>query len=202
MGAEELSGQRIRTVLVYADTQASPSMSALEHSQTEDSLEVFLKVVRPRIRTLFQRYRIPPEDTEDILQQALLALVYQRQAIRDPEAWLQGTLKKKCLVYWRDRRRRLYDAVDDAVLEHVADPLAPGQESIDLRRDLANVLERLPQRCRSILALRYRQGYKACELAAQLGYRDASINKLTNRCLAALTRSLVASGLVRSSHQP
>lgn len=177
-------------------------MSALDHSPTEDPLEVFLRKVRPCIKTLFQRSRIPPEDAEDILQQALLALLYQRERIRDPEAWLHGTLKKKCLVYWRDQRRKLYEAVDGAVLEFVADPLTADQECADLRRDLANVIERLPQRCRSILALRYRQGYEVGELATQLGYRQASINKLTNRCLAALTRRLVASGLVRSGHQP
>lgn len=175
-------------------------MSLLDHSQPEDSLEVFLKKIRPCIKTLFQRYRIPPEDTEDILQQALLALVYHRERIRDAEAWLHGTLKKKCLVYWRDQRRRLYDAVDGAVLEFVADPLAPDQECTDLRRDLAHVIERLPKRCRSILSLRYRQGYEPCELAMQLGYSQTSISKLTNRCLAALTRRLVATGLVRSGH--
>jgi RNA polymerase sigma factor (sigma-70 family) len=177
-------------------------MSALDHSQTEDSLEVFLKKARPCIKTLFQRYRIPPEDTEDILQQALLALLYHRESIRDPEAWLRGTLKKKCLVYWRDQRRKLYDAVDGAVLEFVADPVAPDQECADLRHDLAIVIERLPQRCRSILSLRYRQGYEPGELATYIGCRQASISKLTNRCLAALTRRLVASGLVRSGGHP
>jgi RNA polymerase sigma factor (sigma-70 family) len=96
----------------------------------------------------------------------------------------------------------LYDAVDGAVLEFVADPLAPDQECADLRRDLANVIERLPQRCRSILALRYRQGYEPVELATHFGYHQASISKLTNRCLAALTRRLVASGLVRNSNHP
>ena len=111
-------------------------MSALDQPQVEVSLEQFLKRVRPRLKTLFARYRIPPQDTEDILQQALLALVYQRQTIRDPEAWLVGTLRNKCLLYWREHRRKLYDAVDAAVLECMAEPMPPAQEGIDLRRDL------------------------------------------------------------------
>jgi RNA polymerase sigma factor (sigma-70 family) len=172
-------------------------MSALDHPQVEASLEEFLNKVRPRLRVLFARYRIPPQDTEDILQQALLALVYHRQIIRDPEAWLMGTLRNKCLLYWRDHRRKLYDAVDAAVLECMAEPMAPAQERSDLQRDLASVLETLPERCRSLLSLRYRQGYEPPELAEQLGYSKSSISKITTRCLAALTRQLVATGLCK-----
>jgi RNA polymerase sigma factor (sigma-70 family) len=180
-------------------------MSALDHPQTEDSedpLEGFLQRVRSRVKALFLRYRIPPQDSEDILQQALLALLYQRGVIRDPDAWLIGTLRNKCLLYWRDQRRKLYDTVDAAVLEYVAEPLAPDQEGAALRRDLTNVLEQLPERCRSILSLRYGQGYNPSELAVYLGYSQGSISKLTNRCLAALTRRLVASGFVRGGDEP
>jgi len=169
-------------------------MSALDHPQVESSLEGFLKKVRPRLKTLFAHYRIPPQDTEDILQQALLALIYHREGVRDPEAWLLGTLRNKCLLYWREQRRRLYDAVDAAVLEFMAEPLEPAQESADLQRDLINALERLPERCRSLLSLRYRQGYDPPELAQRLGYSPASISKITTRCLAALTRNLLALG--------
>lgn len=175
-------------------------MSALDHSPTEDSLEVFLLKVRPLIKTLFQRYHIPAEDSEDILQQALLALLHHREAIRDPEKWLHGTLKNKCLVYWRDQRRKLYEAVDVAVLEVMVDPLAPDQERTALRRDLESMIERLPRRCRSILSLRYRQGYEPAELAELLGYREASITKVTNRCVAALTRRIAAGGVGRGPH--
>lgn len=169
-------------------------MSALDQ-QVEPSLESFLRGVQPRLKVLFARYRIPPQDTEDILQQALLALIYQRREIREPEAWLLGTLRNKCLLYWRAQRRKLYESVDAALLEAMAKPQPPDQEGTDLRRDLANAIERLPERCRSLLALRYRQGYEPPELAERLGYSPASINKITTRCLAALTRHLVASGL-------
>ena len=166
-------------------------MSALDHPQAEVPLEQLLKNLRPRLKTLFIHFRIPPQDTEDILQQALLALLYQRQGIRDAEAWLLGTLRNKCRLYWRDQRRRLYEAVDTAVLEYVAEPTAPAQEGADLRHDLASALERLPERCRSILSLRYRHGFEPPELAKHLGYSPSSISKVTTRCLAALTRQLM-----------
>jgi RNA polymerase sigma factor (sigma-70 family) len=68
-------------------------------------------------------------------------------------------------------------------------------EGADLRRDLDILLERLPERCRSLLALRYRQGYEPPELAERLGYSPSSISKITTRCLAALTRHLVTAGI-------
>src|SRR5258708_9882291 len=110
------------------------------------------------MKALFAHYRVPPQDTEDIAQQALLALVYQRQAIRDPEAWLMGTLRKKCLVYWRERRRKLYDAVDGAVLELMAEPMPPEQEGAAVRRDLPIATERLPPTARALPSLPSSQG--------------------------------------------
>jgi RNA polymerase sigma factor (sigma-70 family) len=172
-------------------------MSALDHPQVESSLEGFLKQVRPRLKAVFARYRIPPQDTEDILQQALMALVYRREEIRDPEAWLLGTVRNKCLLYWRERRRLLYESVDAVVLETIAGPVGPDQEISHLRHDLAQALERLPERCRSLLWMRYRQGYDPPELAERLGYSPASISKVTTRCLAALTRHLFAPGIHR-----
>jgi RNA polymerase sigma-70 factor (ECF subfamily) len=166
-------------------------MSALDHPQVESSLEGFLERVRPRLKSLFARYRIPPQDTEDLLQQALMALIYHRDGVRDPEAWLMGTLRNKCLLYWREQRRKLYDTVDSAVLDILAEPIAPAQEGADRHRDLTQALERLPERCRSLLWLRYRQGYDPPELAERLGYSPASISKVTTRCLAALARQMV-----------
>lgn len=172
-------------------------MSAPDPTQDEFSLEPFLERMKPRLKALFTLYRIPPQDTEDILQQALLALVYQWQGIRDHEAWLVGTLRNKCLVYWRDHRRKLYDAVDAQVLEWVAKPLAPSQEDRDLERDLARFLERLPDRCQALLRLRYRLGFDPLEVAQQLGYSPSSISKVTTRCLSALIRQLTAAGMDR-----
>jgi len=170
-------------------------MSALDQPQVAlSSLEGFLSQVRPRLKVLFAYYKIPSQDTEDILQQALLALLYRYDGVRDPEAWLLGTLRNKCLLYWRQRRRALYEAVDTAVLERMAEPQPPAQEGADLRSDLANALESVPPRCRSLLRLRFRQGYGRPELAERLGYSPASISKITTRCLDALTRFLVQAG--------
>ena len=173
----------------------------MAHTETTDvgepSLEEILDRMQPRLKALFARYRIPLQDTEDILQQALLALIYQWEGIRDPEAWLLGTLKNRCLLYWRDRRRQLYEVVDATVLEWMAGATAPEQEHADLARDLGRVIGRLPERCQSILFLRYHLGYGSSEVAKRLGYSPTSMSKVTTRCLATLLRHLTVAGLVK-----
>lgn len=156
----------------------------------ERDLESFLRTARPQLRALFARHRIPPPDCEDLLQQTLLALVYQWERVRDPDAWLVGTVRNQCRSYWRRKRRALYETVDAAVLEWLAAPQPPPQERRDLWRDLETVLAGMPPRCRRLLRLRYQLGFESGEVAARMGYSPLSIGKLTQRCLEELARRL------------
>ncbi len=166
-----------------------------EFPEPPASFDEFLKGIEPRLKRLLSTYRIPSEDAEDVLQQTMLALLYQWDRVRDPECWLLGTLKRHCLMYWRNHRRRIYSAVDSTVLEWLSEPVAPSQEKSDMLCDLDNLLERLPSRCKLLLQLRFRMGYEPPEVAKRLGYRASSIGKITIRCLAALSRELLAAGL-------
>lgn len=168
-------------------------MSIPEPTENAASFEEFLKAVEPKLKRLLAKYSIPSEDAEDILQQALLVLLYQWERVRDPECWLFGAVRRHCLMYWRANRRRIYSAVDAMVLEWLSRPIAPAQEKADLLCDLEKLIDRLPSRCRSLLQLR-RLGYEPPEVASKMGYQASSIGKITNRCLAALSRELVASG--------
>jgi RNA polymerase sigma factor (sigma-70 family) len=167
-------------------------MSHDEVAASSSTFEQFLKAMGPKMKRLLAANRIPTEDAEDVLQQALLALIYRWDAIRDPETWLLGTLRRHCLMYWRDQRRRLYSAVDTTILEWLSRPVAPPQERSDLLSDLRHMVERLPARCRSVLELRFQLGYEPVEVARRLGYRGSSIGKVTDRCLAALAREMLA----------
>jgi RNA polymerase sigma-70 factor (ECF subfamily) len=136
------------------------------------------------------RYGIPPEDGEDLLQQALLALLYKQHSIQSPEAWLLGTLRNTCLRYWRSRRLAPVEAVAHDRLEWLSGAAPPSQEIGDLRRDLEAVLGRLPTRCRDVLKLRYALGFRTREVAEVTGYRASNVRKITSRCLQALEREL------------
>lgn len=166
-----------------------------ELTENAASFEEFLKEVEPKLKRLLATWRIPSEDAEDILQQALLALLYQWERVRDPESWLFGTVRRHCLMYWRNNRRRIYSAVDATILEWLSQPIAPAQEREALLCDLENLIDKLPPRCRQLLRLRFQMGYEPLEVASKLGYRASSIGKITNRCLAALSKEFLASGL-------
>lgn len=171
-------------------------MATPDHSpEPTTSFDDFLRRMEPRLKRLLGTYRIPSDDAEDVLQQALLALLYQWDRVRDPECWLIGTLKRHCLMYWRNNKRQIYLAVDTTLLEWLSEPVAPSQERSDLLCDLENLLGRLPSRCRSLLRLRFHLGFEPPEIARRLGYRTSSIGKITTRCLAALSRELLAAGL-------
>lgn len=170
-------------------------MAVLDGSSNH-RIEDILDGLQPRIRATFARFRIPPSDAEDVLQQTLLIYLYKRDRVVDPEKWIIGALKNRCLLYWRSRRRRLYTNVDKAVLESVAGCEDSCQARSDFARDLSGLLAELPERCRRIFELRYWQGWEPSEAAQKLGYRASSIYKVTERCLAALTRRMVSCGLV------
>lgn len=157
----------------------------------ERSFEELLKELKPRFRMVFARFRIPEQDAEDLMQQALLTYVRKRHTVHDPASWLVGTLRNRCLKYWRARRRSLYTAVDAAILESVATEGTTHQDQVEIRRDLKGAMGRLRPRCRSILGLRYGLGCEPRETARRLGYRESSIYKLVERCLAALSSKLL-----------
>ena len=172
-------------------------MATLDQPELRESLNSLLKSARPRLERVLRGFEVPPEDAEDILQEAQLTLLYKWEKIRSPENWLIGTVKKKCIMYWRKRRGSLCEAVDTAILDLIATPQAPHQERDEVTFDLDRVLSRVSTRCRSLLRLRYGLGYGPNEVAERMGYRSSSIRKVTNRCLAALTRQLLAVGYER-----
>ncbi len=166
-------------------------MQTLKGPGSDVAAAELLEELRPTARRVFARYRIPLQDTEDLLQQALVSLLTRQESVRDPRAWTIGAVRNLCRLYWRNRRKILYETVDTAILESVADPARPEQEREDAARDLRRLLRELPDRCQSVLDLRYRMGCRPKEAARRLGYRDSSIYKITERCLAALSRRLM-----------
>ena len=60
------------------------------------AIEGLLQELEPRIRATFSRFRIPPQDAEDLLQQALLVYLYKSESVESPEKWFIGTLRNRC----------------------------------------------------------------------------------------------------------
>lgn len=173
-------------------------MTVLERSTPGEGITDTLIRVRPALERVLAGYDIPPEDAEDVLQDTYLTLLYKWEKVECPEAWLIGTLRKKCIMYWRKRRKRFFDAMETGLLELLLEPERPLQENRDLCRDFERVLGRLPARCQKLLRLRFVLGLGPSEVAAEMGYQASSIRKITSRCITALTRELVSVGFLET----
>lgn len=175
-------------------------MAVLESAARGDDLDEVFGRIQERAKGFFVRFRIPVEDAEDILQQTFLVFLTRQAEIHDPEAWMLVTLRQRCLMYWRSRRRQLYEAVDTVLLEAVRDGSPSIAEHVQVRSDVRTALSAIPGRCQGLLGARYALGCEAAETAERLGYRPSGVYKLIERCLAALTRVMLDRGLGPETH--
>lgn len=159
-----------------------------------DELTVLLDSVEPELQRLLVRFRIPAQDSGDLLQDAIVLFLEKRNRITSPGAWLLSVLKNRCLHYWRARRRRLLEAIDTGLLEEMAGEAPDEIGRRDLAHDLSGALSSLPGRCRTVLRLRYGLECEGPEIARSLGYKPGTVRQVTLRCLSALSRQLLSSG--------
>jgi len=150
--------------------------------------------MRPRLRGVLARFRVPPQDAEDVLQEVFLVAYSKWGTVATREYWLLGVLRLKCALYWRRRRTDRLQGVESDLLEALSPPLAPSQESAEWRWDVERLMGGLDERHRAALWLRFGEGLSSQEIADRLGYSPAGVRKLTYRCLAKVQRRAAETG--------
>lgn len=156
----------------------------------EKGIAALLARLRPRLKRILVRYRIPVADAEDLLQNACLTLVQSWERIENPAAWLVGTLRLMCVDYHRKRRRGIrLQACDVRFLAELVPPQPPPQREAEIFWDLYVLTGVLSHRLQRIVHLRYRLGLSVAEIAALLGYRPSSVRQLSSRALARMRRA-------------
>ena len=171
-------------------------MNFVESRPQQDELPELLQQLEKDFARILSRYQVPRQDAEDIVQDLVVLFLSKRAEIHTPGAWLTGTLRLRCLLYWRKRRSRLLDSMDEALLDLIADPKGPRQDRDDIQRDLSGAIRQLPERCRSFIRLRYGLDCDVPDVAKRLGYSPTGIRKIAARCLSAL------SGRILSAQRP
>ena len=136
----------------------------------DQTLRELLEGVRPRLKRLLRSYDIPPEDAEDIVQEALLDALRKWDTIRQKDAWLLGTVRFKCSNYWKRRRGDRVEACDLRCWRSSPQPQAPDQEQTEISLDLRSLTRGVDGRHRAALWLRFGVGLSPAEVARQLGY--------------------------------
>lgn len=164
--------------------------------RSDEALATLLTAMKPRLQGILASSRIPPQDAEDVLQDAMVIFLLKRRNVKNPEKWLLGVVKRRCLVYWRARRRQLWEAVDFAILEAVAAPGGAPQHALDFLRDLEEIIDSLPERQRELVKLLLEEEPDPYEVADRLGYARSGIHKVIRRARKTVRDRLVEERLM------
>ena len=150
--------------------------------------EAFLRELGAILRA-FLRGRLArvPDEVEDLVQETLIAVHNQRHtydAGQPVTAWAHAIARYKMIDFLR--RRSIREAVQEP-LEDDADFLASSdEEAREARRDLAVLLDQLPDRHRLPIVLMKLEGLSVAEAAKRTGMSESAVKVGVHRGLKAL----------------
>lgn len=144
-------------------------------------------------------YGIPAEDRRD-LQQEIMAQLWQ--AVRRPgfdagerfRGFVEVVASRRC-VDWYRARKPIVELKPDLV-DKKADA-ASGARRAERRRLVHEVVAGLPEACRDLIALRFRQELSYREIAARLGASEGTIRVRLHRCIGKARERVVPASVVR-----
>jgi RNA polymerase sigma-70 factor (ECF subfamily) len=165
-------------------------------SGDEAAYRAALALIATRLRAFFRRrMQSLPDDLEDLVQETLLALHLQRGTF-DPalpvSAWVHAVARHKLVDLWRRRGRHdaLHEPLDDVDEQQLA---SLDTEEGGTRRDLAKLLQTLPEAQRQAIALTKLDGLSVAEAAQRTGASESAIKVQVHRGLKRLAALVKAS---------
>ncbi|MFC3454318.1 RNA polymerase sigma factor [Amycolatopsis speibonae] len=163
-----------------------------------EALNGLIEILTPLLWHVARAQGIDRESASDVVQTSWLNLLGSLHEIHSPAgltAWLITVTKRET---WRARtRHRAESPPDDAFLESVSAPgPRPDEEAVtaDQRRRLWAAVNKLPERCRTLLrivAFVHRPDYE--EIGSALGIKRGSVGPTRSRCLIRLRQILTTS---------
>jgi RNA polymerase sigma-70 factor (ECF subfamily) len=148
----------------------------------------FLKELSAHLRA-FLRRRLArlPDEVEDLVQETLLAIHLQRHTY-DPgqplTAWVHAIARYKAVDLLRRRAGR--EALNDPLDEETDVFAASDTGAAEARRDIAGLLERLPDRQRLPIIHVKLEGLSVVETARKTGMSESAVKVGIHRGLKAL----------------
>jgi len=154
-------------------------------SRVPEELAAMLERVRPRIKNILSKYRIPPEDGADVLQDACLAVLSTKENIENLEAWFFQTLENRCIIYWRKRNmgQGIIELMPEVSLLEAFPEVSkmPIDVLFETHAYLEKILPLLPPRGRRIFTLSYIYNLNSVEIAAKMKDTPGNIRKTLQR---------------------
>ncbi len=156
-------------------------MEAVREESAESLARNYFRRVYGFCRALLGR----DADAEDACQTVFLTVARRRgelAEIRQPVPWLLQIARLTCLNLRRERDRLRPAGTEQDESPEPGPPLEP-TENIDRLRA---VIDRLPERYRSVLTLHFQQGLSHAEAAQVLGLSRGALRVLLHRAVVRL----------------
>lgn len=167
---------RLRDLLVHGLAGDAPAYHA------------FLKELSAHLRAFLKgRLTRLPDEVEDLVQETLLAVHNQRHtydAAQPLTAWVHAIARYKLVDLLRRRAGR--DALHDPLDDELTVFAQSDTEAADARRDIAKLLERLPDRQRLPIIHMKLEGLSVVEAARLTGMSESAVKVGVHRGLKAL----------------
>jgi RNA polymerase sigma-70 factor (ECF subfamily) len=133
-------------------------------------------------------------DADDILQAARLTMWKKFddfEAGTNFLAWARKVALHQILNYRRSEKRRPLYSTDPAFIESVAEEIdRQGDALTDRAEALQACLQRLPEKQRRTVLLRYYEGLDIAEIASKTSRTEAAVYRLLSRIRAALNECI------------
>ncbi len=147
-----------------------------------------LAALTGHLRAYYVR-RVGPATAEDLVQETLIA-VHSRRATYDPAqpltAWVYGIARYKLIDEFRRARRRASVPLEDAGELFAADET----EALSARRDVEQLLRRLPQAKQRLVRAVKLDGSSIAEVAQQTGLSEAAVKVGVHRAVKSMGEEL------------
>ncbi len=148
----------------------------------------FLKGLGAHLRAfLRRRLSTLPHDTEDLVQDILLAVHNQRHTYRPDQpltAWVNAMARYKLIDLLRSRSSR--EALHDPIEDDMALFATNDHEAADAKRDVNTLLQQLPDHQRLPIVHTKLEGLSVTEAAAATGMSESAIKVGVHRGMKAL----------------
>jgi RNA polymerase sigma factor (sigma-70 family) len=166
----------------------SPALGALpscgDTGETERVLAA-LERIRPALRRLMARFRMPVGEAEDLAQNLALVALTRGHQVERLEAWLLGAAWNLCRTHCRRNLGR-----ESVPLEAISEPAClPTQDELENRIDLEKALAALSKPHQLVVRL-HLEDREPKEIASRSGYSENGLRKLLQRSIARMAGQL------------
>ena len=158
-------------------------LAEVERAEDDDLEVVYVKSIAALRAIARGRYRFPAADAEELIQETWCLFLEKRRAVREPRAWLSGTIANLCRQEIERRSRERARAADEM-------PQLPVFVMEDEVLAVRQALARLDERSRALCEMLGMERRSYEEVSAAAGIPIGSIGPLFMRAKEKLRRAL------------